>query len=59
MLNSIDNIIMTTTIQKEILDESIHNFVKIIIKYVYDQADENEINICLEQMNDAKRAYYN
>lgn len=50
---------MTTTSQKEILDEAIHNFVKIIIRYVYDQADDDEINICLEKMNAAKCVYYN
>lgn len=43
---------------KKNLDDAVHNFVKIIIKYSYDMADYNETNVYYEIMNEAKNKYY-
>lgn len=43
---------------KQILDDAVHKYVKIIIKYAYDMATYAETNVCLEQMDVAKNEYY-
>lgn len=43
---------------KQILDDAVHEYVKIIIKYAYDMATYNETNVYIEQMEAAKKEYY-
>jgi len=54
--------IINTTMElqnaKQILDNAVHKYVKIMIKYAYDQATYAETNIYLEQLNVAKKEYY-
>ena len=43
---------------KQILDDAVHEYVKIMIKYAYDMATYTETNVYLEQMEAAKKEYY-
>lgn len=43
---------------KQILDDAVHKYVKIMVKYAYDMATYAETNVYLEQMEAAKKEYY-
>ena len=43
---------------KQILDDAVHEYIKIMIKYAYDMATYAETDVYLEQMEAAKKEYY-
>lgn len=44
--------------EKKILDDALHKYVEVIIRYAYDISTYEETNICLDKLNHCKKKYY-